>query len=213
MTDKQKLIYRIIIIILVLVLVGELIYFGVKIYLNRKESTFYTVINSVVLENENNYIGVGSSDYRYSKFNKYDEGYEKATIFEIENGEIVKEVGVLKGIAGRYNDVVKTSDGYIAVGRMEMTKKQHEEKEISHLPQRSNHDKLRRHLHRSSRAGLSYGRKIDGPDLFDLLVFPAFAYDLYPPCLSHFRTRRHRTPRFQYAVHPPAGTDPGREVS
>ena len=128
MTDKQKLIYRIIIIILVLVLVGELIYFGVKIYLNRKESTFYTVINSVVLENENNYIGVGSSDYRYSKFNKYDEGYEKATIFKIENGEIVKEVGVLKGIAGRYNDVVKTSDGYIAVGRMEMTKKQHEEK-------------------------------------------------------------------------------------
>ena len=128
MTEKQKLIYKIIIIALVAVLVGELIYFGIKIYLNRQESTFYTVINSVVLEDENNYIGVGSSDYRYSKINKYDEGYEKATIFKIENGKTVKEVGVLKGLNGRYNDVVKTSDGYIAVGRMEMTKKQHEEK-------------------------------------------------------------------------------------
>ncbi len=128
MSDKQKLIYKIIIIALVTVLVGELIYFGVRIYLNRKESTFYTVINSVIVDDENNYVGVGSSDYRYSKFNKYDEGYDKATIFKIKDGKTVKEVGLLKGLSGRYNDVVKTSDGYIVVGKMEMTKKQHEEK-------------------------------------------------------------------------------------
>ena len=87
MSDKQKLVYEIVIIALATVLVGELIYFGVRIYLNRKESTFYTVINSVIVDDENNYVGVGSSDYRYSKFNKYDEGYDKATIFKIKDGD------------------------------------------------------------------------------------------------------------------------------
>ena len=128
MTDKQKKIYRTIIIALVVFLVAEIIYFGIRIYNNRKNSTFYSVINSIILEDENNYIGAGSSDYRYSKFNKYDKGYEKATIFEIKDGKTVKEVGLQKGYDGRYNDIVKTSDGYIAVGRIEMTKEQHEEK-------------------------------------------------------------------------------------
>ena len=127
MTEKQKKIYRIIIIALVVFLVGEIIFFSVKIYKNRKASTFYNVVSSLVLNDENNYVGVGASDYRYSKINKYDDGYEKATIIEVKDGKTIKEVGFLKGYNGRYNDVVKVSDGYIAVGKVEMTKEHHDE--------------------------------------------------------------------------------------
>ena len=127
MTDRQKKIYKAIIIFLVVFLLGEVIYFGIKMYNNRKSSTFYTVINSAIVKDENNYIGVGSSDYRYSKLNDFAKGYEKATIFEIKNGKTVREIGLLKGYHGRYNDVVETSDGYIAVGRIEMTEEQHKE--------------------------------------------------------------------------------------
>lgn len=128
MTDKQKKIYKIIIIVLAMFLFFELIYFGIKIYNNRKNSTFYDVSNSIILTDENNYVSVGSSDFRHSKFNEYDNGYEKATITKVKNGETVKEVALLLGFDGRYNDVIKTSDGYIAVGRIEMTKEQHNEK-------------------------------------------------------------------------------------
>ena len=127
MKDKTIKIYKIIIIVLVALLVVEIIYFGIKIYNNRKDSMFYNVASNVILKDEKNYIGVGSSDFRYSKFNKYDNGYEKAIITEVKNGEVTKEVGLIKGFDGRYNDVVKVSDGYIAVGRIEMTKEQHEE--------------------------------------------------------------------------------------
>ena len=54
MTDKQKKIYRIIIISLAVLLVGEIIFFGVKIYKNRKDSTFYSVASSLVLDDNDN---------------------------------------------------------------------------------------------------------------------------------------------------------------
>ena len=63
MKDKQRKVFKIILIVLTVVLIAELIYFGVRYYLNRKDSVFYTVVNSAIMENENNYVGVGFSDY------------------------------------------------------------------------------------------------------------------------------------------------------
>ncbi|MGN0993204.1 MAG: hypothetical protein ACI4PE_04720, partial [Bacilli bacterium] len=74
MSDKQRKIFKIIIIVLVVLLVAELVYFGIKYYLNRKDSVFYTVVNSAVIEDKNNYIGVGFSDYYNSDFNDYNDG-------------------------------------------------------------------------------------------------------------------------------------------
>lgn len=124
---KQNKVFKIIIIFLIVFLIAEVIYFGIKIYNNRKSSTFYDVVSSVVLKDENNYVGAGLSDYRYSKFNKFDKGYEKPTIVKVKNNKVVKEVGFLKGYNGRYNDVIQVSDGYIAVGKIEMTKEQNKE--------------------------------------------------------------------------------------
>lgn len=124
---KQNKVFKIIIICLIVFLIAEVIYFGIRIYNNRKNSTFYDVVSSVILKDENNYVGVGLSDYRYSKFNKFDKGFEKPTIVKVEKNKVVKEVGFIKGYNGRYNDVLEVADGYIAVGKIEMTKEQSKE--------------------------------------------------------------------------------------
>ncbi len=127
MTNKSKKTMSIIIAILAIVLVVEIIYFGIKMYNNRKDSTFYTIVSSAILKDSDNYIGVGFSDYRHSKFNKFDKGYDKATISEVKNSKTVKEVGLKLGFNSRFNDVVKVKDGYVAVGKIEMTKEHTEE--------------------------------------------------------------------------------------
>jgi len=127
MSEKSTKIFKIIIIILVIFLIAEVIYFGIRYYINRQDSIFYTVINDVVVEKDG-YVGVGFSDYRNSDFNNYSNGYNKATIFGYENNEIIKEKGINVGYSSYYNDVVKVSDGYIAVGNIEMTKEQKEER-------------------------------------------------------------------------------------
>ena len=127
MSKKQKKIFKTIVIVLVIILIAEIIYFGFRYYKIRKESTYYTVVNSLILTDDG-YTGVGLSDYRYSNFNEYDKGYQKATLFVNKDEEIIKEVTVDLGYNSFFNDIVKTSDGYIAVGAIEMTKEQAEEK-------------------------------------------------------------------------------------
>ena len=128
MTDKQKKVFRIIIITLTIVLVIESVYFAISYYNKRKNTTYYTVVNSAVLNDEKNYIGAGYTDFKHSKINEYKEGYNKATLYEVENGKTIKEVPLKLGLNSLYNDITKTKDGYVAVGRIEMNKKQQEEK-------------------------------------------------------------------------------------
>lgn len=128
MTDKENKIFKCIIIALITILVVELLYFGIKVYTTRKNNVFNTFVNSAILEDSKNYIGAGLSDFRYSKFNEFDKGYDKATIFVVKNGKIKKEIAFQKGFNSRFNDIVKVSDGYVAVGKIEMTKDQIKEK-------------------------------------------------------------------------------------
>lgn len=127
MSEKQKKIFKTIIAILLIFLVAELIYFGIKYYNNRKNSIFSTVYNGIVTLDDDKYIGAGYSDYRYSEFNDYEKGYNKATITLVKDNKQEKEVGFKKGYNSYFNDIIKVSDGYIAVGAVEMTKEQHEE--------------------------------------------------------------------------------------
>ena len=127
MNNKQKKIFKIVIIALILFLIGEVVYFGIKYYNDRKNSVYYTVINSAILEDNDNYVGVGFSDYRNSKLNKYEKGYYKATISNYKDGKLLDEVGFKTGYNSYFNDVIKVKDGYIAVGQVEMTKEQHDD--------------------------------------------------------------------------------------
>ena len=128
MKDKQRKVFKIILIVLTVVLIAELIYFGVRYYLNRKDSVFYTVVNSAIMENENNYVGVGFSDYYNSKFNDYNDGLNKATIFVNKKGKMIDEIELKLGYNSYFNDIIKTEDGYVAVGSIQMTEEQSEEK-------------------------------------------------------------------------------------
>lgn len=124
MSDKKKKIFKIVIIALVSLLVIELCYFGYKLYKDRKESIFYSEYNSLIMENENDYIAAGFSDYRHSKFNDYDKGYNKATISVVENSKLKDEISLKIGYNSYFNDIIKTKDGYVAVGSVQMTKDQ-----------------------------------------------------------------------------------------
>lgn len=127
MSNKQKKIFKTIIIALAIILIGEIIYFGIRYYNGRKNSTYYSVINNAIVENEKNYVGAGFSDYKQSKYNDYEDGLNKATIFNYKDGKIIKEVGFKKGYNSYFNDIIKVKDGYLAVGSIEMTKKQKED--------------------------------------------------------------------------------------
>lgn len=127
MKDKNIKTLKIIVVVLALVLVAELIYFGVRSYNNRKNSVFSTVMNGIVMLSDDKYVGAGYSDYRHSDFNDYEKGYNKATISLVNDEKVVKEVGFKKGYNSYFNDVIKVSDGYVAVGSVEMTKEQFEE--------------------------------------------------------------------------------------
>lgn len=127
MSDKQIKVFKIIVIILVVILVGELIYFGIRSHINRENSTFYTVENSMISDNKKD-IAVGFSDYRYSKFNDYKDGYNKATVFVYEKDKLLKEVSLKIGFNSYYYDIIKVKDGYVAVGSIEMDKEQNKDK-------------------------------------------------------------------------------------
>lgn len=113
---------------LAILLLAELIYFGIKIYSIRKSSTYYSLINSTI-KVEDNYISVGLSDFKHSKFNKYIKpGYNKATLFVYDkNLKLINEIYLDLGFTSEYNDIVKTEDGYVAVGSVVMNEKNLEE--------------------------------------------------------------------------------------
>lgn len=122
--DKTKLL-KIILIVLVIILIVEIIVFGYKIYSNRKNTSYYQLVSDVV-SIDSGYVGVGLSDFKNSKFNEYKEDdYQKAVIFEFnKKEEVVKEVKLDVGYKSYFNNIEKVSDGYIAVGTIQMNKEQ-----------------------------------------------------------------------------------------
>jgi len=122
--NKSKLL-KMTICILVSILIIELIFFGIKIYNDRQNTSYYQIASDIV-QVENGYVGVGLSDFKNSKFNKYEEnGYQKAVIWKFnEKNEIIKEAKLDLGFKSYFNNVEKIENGYIAVGTIQMTKNQ-----------------------------------------------------------------------------------------
>ena len=128
MSDKQRKVFKIIIICLAIFLIVELIYFGIRYYINRQNSTYYSVVNDIVLTDKG-YVGAGFSDYKNSKFNDYADGYNKATIFVYNKNTLTNEISLKLGNNSYFNDIIKVDDGYVAVGSIEMTDDQTKEKQ------------------------------------------------------------------------------------
>ncbi len=126
--DKKIRLLRYIIIGLICIVAIELIYMTYKLIDIRKNSTYYSAINSVI-KVDDKYVAVGLSDAKHSKLTKYKQpGYNKPYIWVYDkNFKIIKEVKLDIGYNGEYKDIIKVDDGYIAVGSIEMSEKNHED--------------------------------------------------------------------------------------
>lgn len=97
---------------------GYLIYAKIKV----DKNTVYANATYSGITIEDGYIAVGESDFKNSKKNDYiKEGYRKAIITKYDSsGKIVFEKKYATGLNSKFNDVIEVSDGYIAVGNVEV---------------------------------------------------------------------------------------------
>ncbi len=122
--DKVVKGLKFIAVLCVLVIVCEAIYIGVKIY-QREQNTVYVDTFAAVEKVSDGYIGVGSSDFKKSKYNSYSKSHTKAKIVKYDKDKnVLFETAYKKGIESSFNDVEETKDGYIAVGSAAYTNKQ-----------------------------------------------------------------------------------------
>lgn len=124
MKDKEKIIkiLKYVSIALIVFFAIELIYFGYKIIKIRKNSTYYSSINNVILKDDN-YVAVGFSDAKHSKKLKYENpGYNKPFIWVYDKDmKVTNEIKLDLGYNGKFNDIIETKDGYIVVGEIQMS--------------------------------------------------------------------------------------------
>lgn len=106
----------------------EFIYFGIKMINIRKNSTYYSALNSII-KTDNGYVGVGLSDSKHSDFIDYEKpGYNKPYLYVYNKDlKIEKEVKLDLGYNGEYKDIVSYDDGFIAVGNIEVSLANHKD--------------------------------------------------------------------------------------
>ena len=123
-SDKMKKIYMGTVLVCLIILLLEGIYFLVlRDRLNPKPIS-YDSLNSVVLDGTD-IVAVGSSFFKNSKFNEYTDEVEKAKLVKYDQtGEIIFEKKYKKGIASTFSSVIEVEDGYVAVGSYEKDRQQ-----------------------------------------------------------------------------------------
>lgn len=119
MTEKEfkiKKIVKIAIIICFLIIVMEA---GLYLYLRNKQEQsviYYDSYQMFVLDGED-YVAVGSSDFKKSEHNEFTGGVEKGKLIKYDkNGNIVFEVQYSGERASTFTSVVVVEDGYIVTG-------------------------------------------------------------------------------------------------
>ena len=127
MTDKNlKKVFYITLIVCVLIIVVEAIYFGYKKYKFEMSNTYYDNYN-MTIKDKDNLVSVGSSYFKYSKNNEYTNGIEKGKLIKFDkNNDIVFEYQYDKELRSTFTSVVSVDDGYIVTGSGEYSEYQHE---------------------------------------------------------------------------------------
>ena len=124
--EQRKLVkwLRVIIVLCIFAIVLELIYIGVRIYINSTSVVYVDTLNNYK-QIAGGYIAVGNSDFKNSDFNDYQSEYRKAKFVKYNSDfEVEFEKVYTKGYGSFFNDVVSYDDGYIAVGGGQYSKQQ-----------------------------------------------------------------------------------------
>ncbi len=131
--DRTIKILKIMIVLCVIVLLVEGIYIAYKALTNEKGQSYIDTLGAME-KIKDGYIAVGSSDFKHSKYNKYTKGYEKAKLVKYnEKQQVVFEKAYTKGFNSYFYDVKEIDNGYIAVGAVQKTSQQIEEKTMDGL--------------------------------------------------------------------------------
>ena len=124
--EQKKIVkwLRVIIILCITIIVLELGYLGINIYLNNKSIRYADTLNDFK-QIDDYYVVAGSSDFKNSKFNDYEKDYMKAKMAKYNSDfEIEFESAYTKGYSSYFNYVTDYDDGFIAVGGAQYSEQQ-----------------------------------------------------------------------------------------
>lgn len=125
---KFNKILKVISIACLIVIAVELIGMALLQYINDKKNTYYDLLYKINVSDDK-YLGAGSSQFKYSKFNNWQKGYEKAKLVSYnQKGKILFEKTFKSDYNSTYYSAIKVNDGFIAVGSYESKKYQLEDK-------------------------------------------------------------------------------------
>lgn len=121
---KLKKIYIIIIMLCVLLLLAEGIYYLIIRNYIESKNVYYDSLNSLTLDGAD-IVAVGSSNFKNSRYNKYTNGLEKAKLVKYDkNYNILLEKMYNNGINSTFNSIIEVDDGYVVVGSYEKDEEQ-----------------------------------------------------------------------------------------
>lgn len=121
--DKVFQVLKYICFIGIAIVILEFIWFGYLVLTKNKD--FNIDLAQKIINLDNGYMVVGSSDFSNSEINeKLDKESGKVAIYDDKNN-LVKEFKYDKNYRSVFYDAVEVSDGYIVVGAVESTEKQH----------------------------------------------------------------------------------------
>lgn len=122
---KKSKIKYILKLVFITILVTLLLEFCYVIFKSVKQSSTieFKEFNQRIVNMDEGYLIVGSSNFKYSKFNKKSGKYEKPRIAIYSDENILEtEIKYNKGYNGLFTDVIKKDNSYIAVGFNQKTK-------------------------------------------------------------------------------------------
>ena len=137
---NYKYIAKLLIITIFVTLLLEFFYVIIKStydYMNKELLEF----NKEIVNTDQGYIIAGSSNFKYSKFNRKSGEKEKPRIAIYKNNKIVQEIKYKGGINGLFNSVIVDGNYYVAVGHYEKDNHEHNNYETEGLIVKYNKNK------------------------------------------------------------------------
>lgn len=113
---KYKKIFRIVLIVCAVIIAVEACLFVYMKYQQEANSVYYDAFQ-MVRKDGDDYVAVGSSDFKRSKKYDYTNGVEKGKLVKYDKDkQLLLEVQYDKGLASTFTSVLVVEDGYIVTG-------------------------------------------------------------------------------------------------
>lgn len=131
--NKAKYILKLFIITIIVTILLEFIYVFIK-SIKESSKTEFKEFNERIVEVDEGYLIVGSSNFKYSKLNSRSGKYEKPRIaIYNDQDELKTEIKYKKGYNGLFTDIVENDNSYVAIGVYQKTNSEYKKNETEAL--------------------------------------------------------------------------------